>query len=111
MTTLNKNGSIAVDGLGRIWSAGYQSNGIDMFNPSTGATTPFIPALNNTNYIVSTFSTGTDSYVAYLNASGTGAGAALTYGYEKAANLVPEPSTSLLLLLSAAGLIARRRRV
>ncbi len=110
VTDLNKNLSIAVDGLGRIWSAGYQSSGIDMYDPGTNSTSSFIPALDNTNYVVSTFSTGTDSYVAYLNASGTGAGAALTYGYEKSANLVPEPSTSLLLAISAAGLVARRRR-
>jgi hypothetical protein len=110
VTTLNNDSSIAVDGLGRIWTAGYLTPGIDLYDPASGTTTTFVPALANTNYVVSTFSNGTDAYVGYINAAGTSAGSGLTYGYEKAANLVPEPSAALLLACSAVGLMARRRQ-
>ncbi len=110
LTTTAKNGSLAVDGFGRIWSAGYQTNGIDVFDPADGGTKSFVPALANKNYVVDTFSVGGESYVAYVNASGAFAGAALTYGYQRAADLVPEPGSVLLFVSGVAGLALRRRR-
>lgn len=110
LTTLTKNGSLAVDGLGRIWAAGFGGAGFEMYDPVTDTRTTFVPGLPNANYVVTTFSDGVDDYVGYINASGTSSGATLTYGYDKAANLVPEPGASLLLLLGLAGFAARRRR-
>lgn len=110
LTTLNKNGSLAVDGLGRIWSSGYQSNGIDLYDPASGFSTTLVPGLANTNYVVQTFEVGGESYVSYLNAGGYGAGSSVSYGYTKASNVVPEPSSGVLLLAAGAGLLGRRRR-
>ena len=109
VTTLNKNGSIAVDSQGRIWSSGFQSSGIDMFDPSTGTTTAFVPGFDNSNYIVSTFSDGITKYVGYLNAEGFSAGDALNFGYESDVNLVPEPSGAVLLLWGFLALLSRRK--
>jgi hypothetical protein len=114
LTTLAADGSLAVDSLGRVWSAGYQFEGLDLFDPSSGTSTRFLPENNPSVqdfYVVSTFSSGTQSYVAYLNAEGPNAGASLSYGYDQAANLVPEPSAATLVLLAfAAGAACARKR-
>jgi len=113
VTTLAKNGSIAVDSQGRIWSAGFQTNGIDAYDPDTGLSRTFTPGEDNSNYIVSTFSDGADDYVAFINADGTNAGAAVSYGYDMTDNLaVPEPSTVLLFFLGGCAVFrvyARRK--
>lgn len=114
VTTLAKNGSIAVDGEGRIWSSGFQTNGIDAFDPSTGLSRTFTPEIANNNYVVATFTQGGDDYVAFINADGTTAGSNVTYGYERTDNLVvPEPSTVFLFLLGGMFVFwghARRKR-
>ncbi len=110
VTTLRADGSVAVDAMGRIWSAGFQINGIDLYDPSNGASANFTPGFNNDNYVVSDFSDGANDYISYINASGTDAGSSLTYGYEKSSNLVPEPSSTALLAFGIAGVACRRRR-
>jgi hypothetical protein len=110
IATLNKNGSLAVDAKGRIWSAGFQTIGIDMFDPAAGKTTTFVPALSNSDYTVATFSTASDDYVAFINASGSGAGSTLTYGIETTRNLIPEPAAGALLLFGLGTFAAHRRR-
>lgn len=110
LTTLSKNGSLAVDGLGRIWSSGYQGSGLDLFDPLAGTTTALLPGLNNSNYVVQTFLSGGESYVGYLNAGGYLAGASLTYGTQKASAVVPEPSSGALLMAAGLAALARRRR-
>lgn len=108
LTTLSRNSNIAIDSLGRVWSSGFQASGLEMFDPGNGSFTSFIPAWDNTNYIVSTFSAAGAGYVAYLNADGFTAGSNLKYGFDRVENLVPEPSTGLLLLAGLA--LAHRRR-
>lgn len=114
LTTLVKKGSLAVDGLGRVWSAGFEGPGIDVFDPATGEKFTFYPQggseeADNANYIVTTFQREGESYVGYINAAGASAGSALTYGYDRAEALVPEPSSALLLMGGAAFVVARRR--
>lgn len=110
LTTLSKNGSLAVDGFGRIWSAGYQSSGLDLFDPITGQTASLLPGLNNSNYVVQSYFSGGESYVGYLNAGGYLAGATLTYGTQKASAVVPEPTSGALLMAAGVAALARRRR-
>ena len=111
LTTLRADGSIAVDGLGRIWSAGFQIDGIDVYDPADGGLANFVPAGPNDNYVVSTFSDGITSYVGYLNASGTSAGSAVTYGYDSVTHLVPEPAAVSLLVIGFSAIHGRRRRL
>ncbi|MGV3533277.1 MAG: PEP-CTERM sorting domain-containing protein [Chthoniobacteraceae bacterium] len=115
VTTLAKTASLAVDGLGRIWSAGFEEEGIDVFDPANGVSVRHYPAggapgADNPNYVVDTFIKDGESYVSYLNASGASKDSTLTYGYEKAVALVPEPTSAMLLASSALFLVARRRK-
>lgn len=109
LTTLSRNSSLAIDSNGRVWASGFQGAGLEMFDPGNGIFTSFTPALANTNYIVSAFEIGGTGYVGYLNASNFFQGSAMTYGFDLVENLVPEPSTGALLLLSLS-VFARRRR-
>jgi hypothetical protein len=109
LTKLHRNASLAVDAQGRIWSAGYQGSGLEMFDPANGIFTPFTPALDNSTYVVSTFSIGPTSYVGFINASGYFQGSTLTYGFDLVENLVPEPGSGALLLLGLAVFVRRRR--
>lgn len=110
LTTLPGTSSLAVDELGRIWSTGYMQNGLTMFDPQNGLQTSFVPNLANTNYSVTTFSDGVDDYVGFVVLGGFSPGSAVTYGFEKVQNLIPEPSTGLLLLGGIASLGWHRRR-
>jgi len=110
LTTLPHDSSIVIDALGRIISAGPGANGIDIYNPADNSHTTVVPGLVNSNYVVSTFSDGVDNYIAYIDASGSSTGASLTYGYDKVANVVPEPGSALLLGLGCGALVIRRHR-
>ncbi len=98
-------GSIAVDGLGRIWTAGWGQEGLKVYNPLLDQEFSYIPALTNTNYKVATFSSGGTNYVAYLNqADPSQNDTAQTYGFGFAdLYAIPEPGTPALMGL--AGLI------
>jgi len=98
-------GSIAVDGLGRIWTAGWNQEGLKVYNPSLDQEFSYTPALANANYKVATFSSGGTNYVAYLNQADPGhSGTAQTYGFDLAdLYAIPEPGT--LALMGLAGLI------
>jgi hypothetical protein len=113
VTNLGVSGSLAVDSLGRLYAAGYQLNGIRVFDTNTSIAGSLTPYDENTNYVVSTFSDGTDDYVAWLNASGFDAGDEVTYGYDfDSAIVVPEPTAYALLagLFTLATVGIRRRR-
>lgn len=109
-------GSLAVDGNGNVWAAGYGMNGIEVYNPTLGLTRSYIPALDNAYYKVDTFSTGGQNYIAWLNRDGwnPSGGDAITYGYTLAYFVsVPEPATAGLALLGALllGTARGRKRV
>jgi hypothetical protein len=99
---------LAVDAEGRIWSAGYAANGLQVYDPSTGAETDVIPGLTNANYTVTTFSVSGQGYVAYADQLNPGqAGTAQYYGYEA----IPEPGTLALTLLGSIVLAGCRRKL
>lgn len=102
-------GSLAVDGSGRLWAAGWQTTGITMFDPNTSQESTFVPGLSNQNYVVSTFTKGGVSYVSYVNNSGWTPGDAVTYGVAVAA-AVPEPGAIALVGTGLAVLFLHRRR-
>lgn len=113
ITNLGVSGSLAVDSLGRLYAAGWQLNGIQVFDMVNSVTSSLIPLDDNANYVVSAFSNGSDDYVGWLNASGYGNGDSVVYGYDLDGNIaVPEPSAYALLagLLSCAAVVARRRK-
>lgn len=103
----NALGTMAVDGAGRIWSAGFLLNGLQVYDPVADAETTVIPGLNNANYKVTTFSVGGQDYVAYLNqADPFNAGSAQYYGFQA----IPEPGTFSLALAGLAVLAVCRRK-
>ena len=96
----NGLGTMAVDGEGRIWSAGWMVNGLQVYDPISNTETTVIPGLANANYKVTTFTAGGQDYVAFTDQENPGqAGTAQYYGYEA----IPEPGT---FLLASAGLAA-----
>ena len=100
-------GTLAVDAQGRIWSAGYAVNGLQMFDPATDTETDVIPGLTNANYMVTTFSVGGQGYAAYTDEVNPGqAGTAQYYGFEA----IPEPGTLVLTLAGFAALAACCRK-
>jgi SMP-30/gluconolaconase/LRE-like protein/PEP-CTERM motif-containing protein len=103
----NGLGTMAVDSQGRIWSAGYAVNGLEMYDPSNNNEADLVPGLTNANYIVTTFSIGGQGYVAYTDEVNPGeAGTAQYYGFEA----VPEPGTLVLTLIGLVALAACRRK-
>jgi len=103
----NSLGSMAVDSLGRIWTSGFLENGLQVYDPASNTETTVIPGLTNANYIVTTFSTGGQDYVAYTDeANPFAAGTAQYYGFEA----VPEPGTFGLALAGLIALAACRRK-
>jgi len=103
----NSLGSMAVDGLGRIWSSGFLENGLQVYDPSLNTETTVIPDLTNANYMVTTFSVSNQSYVAYTDeANPFQGGTAQYYGFEA----VPEPGTFGLVFTGLAALAVYRRK-
>jgi streptogramin lyase len=103
----NGIGTLAVDSQGRIWSAGYAVNGLEVFDPSTDTQTDVVPGLTNANYIVTTFSVAGQGYVAYTDEANPGmAGTAQYYGLEA----IPEPGTFGLVVSSLVALAVCRRK-
>jgi len=108
---LGVSGSLAYDGVqNRLYAAGWQLNGIQFLDLDDSSTGSLVPGLANANYQVMTFSDGTNNYVGWLNRSGWVGGDAVTYGYDFAANVIPEPAALALLAFGAAGFFAFRRR-
>jgi hypothetical protein len=113
ITNLGVSASLAVDSLGRLYAAGYQLNGIQVFDLDTSVVSSIIPLEENANYVVSAFTDGSDDYVGWLNTGGFSAGDSVVYGYELDGSIVvPEPSAYALLagLLSCAAVCSRRRK-
>jgi hypothetical protein len=113
VANLGVSGSLAVDTLGRLYAAGYQMNGIQVFDLNTSVVSSIIPLEENANYVVSAFTDGSDDYVGWLNTGGFSAGDSVVYGYELDGSIVvPEPSAYALLagLLSCAAVCVRRRK-
>jgi hypothetical protein len=103
----NGIGTLAVDSQGRIWSAGYANNGLEVFDPFTDMQTDVVPGLTNANYMVTAFSAGGQGYVAYTDQlDPSQAGTAQFYGYEA----IPEPGTLVLTLISMFALAACRHK-
>src|SRR5579871_715616 len=103
----NGLGSVAVDSQGRIWSAGFAVNGLEVYDPSTGLQTDVIPGLTNANYMVTSFSVGSQGYVAYVDETNPGqAGTPQYYGFES----VPEPGTFGLAAVGFVALAVCRRK-
>lgn len=91
--------SIAVDGLGRIWAAGYQTNQVQVFDPASGAMrriTPEHPPVTGSTdvmYQVHAFSRAGEPCIAFLAQDEAGAvGSPVIYGSALARHIIL-PST------------------
>ena len=105
--SINSLGSMAVDGLGRVWSSGFLANGLQVYDPASNTETTVIPGLTNANYMVTTFSVGGQNYVAYTDeANPFQAGTAQYYGFEA----IPEPGTFGLAVTGFVALAVFRRK-
>lgn len=87
--------SVAVDGFGRVWATGYETQQVQMFDPTTGATrriTPDHPAITGSTdviYQVSTFQRNGEPYVGFLAQDQTGiSGSPIYYGQALARNIL-----------------------
>ncbi|MBN1270113.1 MAG: PEP-CTERM sorting domain-containing protein, partial [Kiritimatiellae bacterium] len=103
-------GSLAVDGLGRLWAAGWQHDGLKVYNPDLDQEFTYIPGLTNANYKVAAFTHEGEYCVAYLNQANPYSGdTAQYYGYASASEFaIPEPSTLVLAALGLGALWLRR---
>ncbi|HIE11038.1 MAG TPA: hypothetical protein EYP62_05440 [Kiritimatiellae bacterium] len=103
--------SLAVDGLGRIWAAGWMTDGIKVYNPAIDAEFTYIPDLTNCNYKVDAFEKDGTFYISYLTESDPAtAGSAVYYGYDQAAAYaIPEPRTAGLIALGVLLCLRPRR--
>lgn len=102
-------GSLAVDGVGRVWAAGYLHNGLRVYDPLLGTDVTVTPGLDNANYTVLSFTRNGESYVGYINQEDpSSGGSGMQYGYAPVGLAVPEPGTGLLALL---GLFLVRRNI
>ena len=105
--SINSLSTMAVDGLGRIWTTGYLANGLQMYDPMSDTETTIIPGLTNANYMVTAFSVGGQDYVAYTDqANPFSGGTAQYYGFAA----IPEPATFALVTCGVALLALYRRR-
>jgi len=103
----NGLGTVAVDAQGRIWTAGFAVNGLEVYDPAHGTETDVIPGLTNANYTVTTFTVGGQGYVAYTDeANPEQAGTAQYYGYAA----IPEPAPLALALTGMAALAISLRK-
>ena len=104
-------GSLAVDGLGNVWAAGYLHNGLRVYAPDLDQEFSCIPNLDNANYSVYSFTRAGQSYVGYVNQADPYNGdTGMTYGYELAVNVVPEPAGLALLAIGGLAICARCRK-
>jgi hypothetical protein len=105
--SINSLGSMAIDGQGRIWTSGFEANGLQVYDPASNTETTVIPGLTNANYVVTTFSVSNQSYVAYTDeANPFQGGTAQYYGFEA----IPEPGTFGLAVVGLVALTAWTRK-
>ena len=111
ITNLGVSGSLAVDVVSnRLYAAGWQTAGIQVFDLNTLQTGTLVPGASNENYQVMLFGDGVNRYIGWLNRDGWAGGDAVTYGYALS-DLVPlpEPSAALLVAFAAGGFFLRRK--
>ncbi|MFH0953436.1 MAG: hypothetical protein V1873_03810 [Verrucomicrobiota bacterium] len=104
-------GSLAVDAGGRIWAAGWQHNGLRVYNPALAEEFMYVPNLDNANYKVAVFGHDGTNYIAYMNqADPFNGGTAQYYGFAPAGEFaIPEPAPFVLVMLGLSGWWVRRR--
>ena len=80
-------GSLAIDGLGRIWGAGFLQIGLKMYDPIFDQEATIIPGPENNHYRVVSFIRRGVPYVAYTNQEDPFNGnTKQSYGFDPAAN-------------------------
>ena len=98
IANLGVSASLAVDiASNRLYAAGYQTNGIQVYDIVTHETGTLTPGADNTNYQVMSFADGVNGYIGWMTRSGWNGGDTVTYGYDIASQVaVPEPSAFFL---------------
>jgi len=106
IANLGVSGSLAVDSTtNRLYASGWQLNGIQAYDMTLAQSGSFTPGLDNSNYQVTAFSDGSNSYVGWITRDNWSGGDTVIYGYDLAAQVaIPEPSTLLLLAFGSLGL-------